>query len=484
MLAEQGHALAQCGRLAPALERFDAALAMRPGHLGALGGRADVLRRLARHDEALACLDRMLEIDPDHAGALLTRSAVLLECRRHDDALRCVERLLARDPQSVPALNNRANALASLRRYPDALAVLERIVALEPGFMPAWVNRGTILTALGRYDDAEANFEHAGAIAPDSAELRWNASFVKLLRGQFRAGWADYEARWSTPSFGQRRHAALPVWAGEDVRGRRVLLWHEQGLGDTLQFCRYAILVAGLGAAVVLEVQPELKTLLATSLPGIATVVASGEPLPPCDVAAPLMSLPHVFGTEGETVPHAPAYLRADPARVARWARRFNSRRAGPRGPLPRVGIACSGNPSHRHDLERSLAIDPFRPLGRAAELFIVQKDLRERDRQRLPALGEIRHLGDGLADFGDTAALLACLDLVISADTSIVHLAGALGKPVWILLPASPDWRWQLEREDSPWYPSARLFRQREAGNWGEVIERVVRALREFVPA
>jgi hypothetical protein len=276
------------------------------------------------------------------------------------------------------------------------------------------------------------------------------------------------------PGFESRRHAHLPAWLGAvDIRGKRVLLWHEQGLGDTLQFCRYAVMVAALGALVVCEVQPSLKSLLATSLRHVALVVATGEPVPPCDYATPLMSLPLAFGTDSGSIPYAPAYLGADPARVAAWEKQLAPRRH----PL-RIGLTLSGNRAHKRDRTRSLEASRLAPLAGMADCLIVQKELREADASFLARSSDMRHVGDELGDFGDTAALIANLDLVISVDTSVAHLAAAMGKPVWLLLAVDADWRWQMERQDSPWYPTMRLFRQTEAGDWGELIERLALAL------
>ncbi|CAB3792073.1 tetratricopeptide repeat protein [Pararobbsia alpina] len=471
---DRGNTLSALGRINESLASFDAALSADPGHVGALNNRSAALRELKRYDEALACLHRAIEIEPDNVDTLLNLSTALRNVGNDEESIACVDRILARDPQHAPALNNRANALANLRRYQEALPTLDQAIAIAPGLASAWVNRGNVLAALCRHDDAHASFQHALAIAPDSAATRWNASLLALLLGHFPSGWQMYESRWAMPSFEPRRHTHLPFWLGDaDLRNKRVVLWHEQGLGDTLQFCRYAIMVAALGAAVVLEVPPALKTLLAQSLRGIAMVVATGEPIAPCDFATPLMSLPFVFGTQADTIPFAPAYLKADPHSVATWAQRL-----GPRRRKLRIGVTFSGNAAHKNDRERSLPADQFVSLCNDAEWFIIQKGMRDAGELAYSRLPHVHYVGDELADFSDTAALMTHLDLVISADTAVAHLAGALGRPVWVLLPANPDWRWQRERTDSPWYPTASLFRQQRAGDWGDVVQQVVRAL------
>jgi tetratricopeptide (TPR) repeat protein len=470
----RGIALAEAGRSSDALLSFDAALALDASNLQALTRKSDLLRKLMRYDEALSCLQQACTIEPDNIELALDLSSALQDCGRNEESLACVEPVLVRQPQLAAALNNRATALVNLRRHAEALAALDLALAHEPDFVFAWVNRGHILAALDRYPDARENFRHVLEIAPDSASARWNAGLLELSLGNLQFGWKAYESRWRLPKFESRRHAKIPVWLGEsDVRGKRVLLWHEQGLGDTLQFCRYAIMVAALGATVVLEVQPSLKRLLEQSFRRIALVIATGEQAPACDFATPLMSLPLVFGTQGDTIPFLPSYLTADPIRIEAWASRL-----GPRRRKLRIGVTFSGNAAHKKDPERSVPTSHFEALRAFAEICIVQNKLRDGAEAMFARLPDVHFFGDDINDFSDTTALIANLDLVISADTSVAHLAGAMGKPAWILLPAVPDWRWQLNRDDSPWYPSARLFRQQRSGNWDQVFERVTQAL------
>jgi hypothetical protein len=276
----------------------------------------------------------------------------------------------------------------------------------------------------------------------------------------------------------RRRHADRPLWIGaEPVAGKTVLLHAEQGFGDTLQFCRYASLVAARGATVVLEVPGGLKTVL-TSLSGITQIVTEGDSQPPFDLQCPLMSLPLAFGTDLKTIPAVTPYLHADAGRRRAWQARLDG--VGLPGRL-RVGLAWSGNPKHKNDENRSISLATLAPLyGLDATFVSLQPEVRERDSATLAQSGilDFRH---DLVDFAETAALIDTLDLVISVDTSAVHLAGALGRPLWILLPRVPDWRWMLEREDSPWYPDARLFRQDRPGDWPAVIERITHAFRRY---
>ncbi len=372
-------------------------------------------------------------------------------------------------------LNNRGNTLKELKRYDDALASYDRALALEPGFAGAHHNRGVTLQELKRYDDALASYERASALRPDFVEAHWNESLVRLQLGDFHGGWRKYEQGWKTGLRGEPRGFAQPRWTGaEPLAGRTLLLHVEQGFGDTIQFVRYAPLAAAAGARVILEAYPLLTTLL-SEVEGVNAVVSRGEPLPAFDLHCPLLSLPLAFGTELDTIPARVPYLTAPPARLARWGARL------PRAGGLRVGLAWSGRETP--DPNRSVALAQLAPLFDLPGIHFVslQKDVRDSDEAALRGRPELLHLGPDLADFADTAAVIEQLDLVISIDTAVAHLAGALGKPVWILLPFSSDWRWLLDRDDSPWYPTARLFRQDETRAWDTVIARVRAALKGF---
>ncbi|WP_158602038.1 tetratricopeptide repeat protein [Pararobbsia silviterrae] len=471
---ERGITQAALDRPVNALACFDHAISIEPAHPGAMSNRGDTLRRLGRIEEALACFDHALAIDPGNVDVLLNRSTALRDARRNLEALDCVERILAIDPSNTAALNNQGNARVNLRRYDDAIESFTRAIDLDPGFAGAWINLANTLVTIGRHDEARVASDRALALAPNWPSALWNAGLHDLRTGRYATGWERYEARWQMSGFSLRRYKDIPLWLGkEDLRGKRILLWHEQGLGDTIHFCRYAIMVAALGARVVLEVQASLKTLIASSFKGMIDVVAHGDRVPSFDFATPLMSLPLAFATTASTIPFAPSYLKADPVRIEAWRARL-----GPMRARRRIGIACAGNPKHKGDAHRSVDLGLLVPLAQYGELIIVQKDRRRGDQATLDAHPGIVNVGPSLGDFSDTAALVAQLDLVISVDTSLAHLAGALGKPVWVLLPPHSDWRWELGRDDNPWYPSARLFRQRTVGAWGELVTRVCDAL------
>jgi tetratricopeptide (TPR) repeat protein len=475
----QGVALDTLERGEEALAAYERAIALRPDYAQAHHNRGVALGRLGRAAESLAAFERAIALRPDYAAAHNHRGAALAALGRAEDALAAYDRAAQLAPDYPEAHNHRAIALHDLDRAGESLAAAERALALSPRFADAWYNRGNALRDLNRHADAAQSYERAIAIDPAHASAHWNLADCRLILGDFARGWDEYEWRWKLAARrGTRRDFAQPLWlADAPLAGRTILLHAELGLGDTLQFCRYATEVARRGATVVLEVQAPLVALL-SGLEGVARVVARGEALPPFDFHCPLMSLPLAFRTDFASVPARVPYLRADPARVAAWRERLGA--AG----RPRVGFAWSGSSGLRND-RRSMTLAQMLPLV-AGEIDWVslQKEVAAADAPLLAARDAVRDAAPGLVDFAETAALVELLDLVITVDTSVAHVAGALAKPVWILLPHSPhDWRWLLGREDSPWYPQARLFRQRAPGDWAEVVERVARALAQWRP-
>ncbi|HLH91296.1 MAG TPA: tetratricopeptide repeat protein [Xanthobacteraceae bacterium] len=468
--ANLGLALAGLERFDEALASFERALAARADHAEALCHRGDTLRRLGRFDEALASYDQAVAARPDFAAAYSDRGNVLKTMRRFADALASYDRALALNPDFVGALSNRAVTLQALDRLDEALASCDRALALEPRAVEALINRAGVLQELRRFDAALSTYDRAIALAPQSAAAQANRALLLLLTGDFARGWPAYEWRRKLPGFDGRVFAE-PAWSGEDIAGCRLLLHAEQGFGDTIQFARYAPLAAARGADVTLAVQPPLARLLA-GLPGVA-VIADRDPLPPFDRHCSLLSLPRVFATTLDTVPSGVPYIAAPADRVAAWAQRL------PQDGL-RIGLAWSGHPANTKDHERSIPFAPLAPLLAVpgTRFVSLQKDVRAAEADAFHQCGRILDLAGDLRDFADTAAVIAVLDLVITVDTAVAHLAGAMGKPVWVLLPRTPDFRWLMDRDSSPWYPSARLFRKVGADAWDAVIARVAAAL------
>jgi Tfp pilus assembly protein PilF len=462
-------------RRAEALAHYERALMIDPAHVDALYNRGHALQQDGRLEDALACYDKVLAAQPHHVRALNNRGVALHRLGRAAEALASLERALSFAPDFVEALANRGDQLQDLDRDAEALASLDRALAVDPRHIGALNNRGSALVRLGRPADALRDFEAALAVDPQFAEARLNCAIAQLMLGQFRAGWENYEWRSRTRRLAALdRPFAVPRWTGaEPLAGRTILLHAEQGLGDTIQFARYAPLVARRGARIVLEVQAPLRALMA-GLDGVDTIRVRGEPLPTFDLHCPLLSLPFAFGTDLATVPAQVPYLQAPPERIAQWRERLASL------PRPRVGLAWSGSAAHRDDRNRSIALARLAPLLTVPGVSFVslQTDTRPADRAALAQVPRLSPFADGFRDFADTAAVIAQLDLVISVDTAAAHLAGALGRPAWILLPFYPDFRWLLGRQDSPWYPTARLWRQPQFGDWDSVIDRLCAAL------
>lgn len=363
--------------------------------------------------------------------------------------------------------------------FDQAAASLTASVRLQPGRAEAFNDLAAALFVLGRDAEALTCLRRALQLNPDLAEAEETDAIWLLRYGQFAEGWRKYESRFRTHINKRlRRPFAAPRWNGEPLAGRTILLHAEQGLGDALQFVRYAPLVAARGGRVILEIYPGIPPLL-TQLPGVTQIIPTGSPLPPFDVHCSLMSLPLVLGTDVDSIPATTPYLSVPDAYLTRWRARL-----GPRRGL-RVGVAWSGNPNHRDDVRRGIPLEQLAPLlldQPGIEFHVVQTQLRAGDQETLRQVPHLQNHATRLLDFADTGALVSLMDVVISVDTAVAHLAGALDRPMWLLLPHLADWRWLLERDDSPWYPSMWLLRQPERGDWGSVLAIVSEQLAEML--
>ena len=484
--SNRADALTALERFEEALSACDRALTLRPDFVEAHANRGNALHELRRFQEALASHDRALTLRPDYAEAHSNRGNALHELKRFEEALASYDRALTLRPDYAEAHSNRGNALQELKRFEEALASYDRALALRGDLAEAYSNRGNALKELARFDEALASYEAALAVRPDFADAHFNEAMCRLLIGDLHRGWQKSEWRWETEQIRNgKRSFSQPLWLGsDDIAGKTILLHAEQGLGDTIQFGRYAPLVAARGAHVILEVQGPLRDLMGT-LSGSVRIVSAGDLLPDFDLHCPLLSLPLAFATQLETIPSATPYLCAHEGKTRAWRERLG------RHHKPRIGLAWAGNPrkelpgANRIDGQRSIAVDRLAPLFQvtACEFFSLQKgDDAVRQLRDSALRQQVIDCTDDLHDFSDTAALIENLDLVISVDTSVAHLAGALGKPFWLLNRYNTCWRWLLDREDSPWYPTARLFRQDATREWDPVIERVAAALHDHV--
>ena len=476
----RGMALRANADPAAAVASYDRAIALRPDYPEVWFSRGNALQDLGRTIEAFQSHERAVALRPGYVPAWMNRANVLRALGQIEAALLSVERALELAPEYAEAYCNRGNLLADLGRLEEAVQSHDRAIAVRVDYADAWNNRGNVLKDLGRLDAAIGSYDRAIALQPGFVDAIWNKALALLALGDYRAGWPLYEARWKRASFTSPRRAfTQPLWLGQmPVAGKTLLLHAEQGLGDTLQFCRLAPCVAALGARVILEVPVPLTALLAC-LGDTIEVVAAGTALPPFDAHCPLLSLPLALSANQDLAPAPHPYLRADPARVALWQQRL-----GPRRGL-RVGLCWSGRPAHGNDRNRSLSLSQLlRHLPSDLAYHSLQAVVRDSDQASLRAATSLHDHASHLKSFADTAALVACLDLVISVDTSVAHLAGALGRPVWVLVPQPADWRWMLDRADSPWYPSARLYRQPRRGDWETTLARVAHDLRHLADA
>ena len=445
-LFAQGTAAAAAGDLPRAITLYDQAIVANPARAESYYKRANALKDLGRLQEALTCYNQAIERKADYAHAFCNRAFVQQSLGLAGEALASYDQAIAADPNDALAHNNRALLLQLMYRWDEALAGYDRAIAINPGY----------------------------------ADAHYNRSLTALFLGDFSSGWPDFEWRRQVArriNISPPREFGRPLWLGnEPIAGKRLLVYSEEGLGDALQFCRYVTLAAARGATVVVEVQAPLVNLMKT-LAGASQVIARGDPLPPFDYHCPLMSLPLAFRTTVASIPSQKRYLHPSAEKVAAW-------RSTPGGEstTPRIGLVWSGNPNNAIDSRRSLALTQWIPrLPGGYDYFRLQNEVRPADQAALDSHRLIASPGD-LAGFENTAAFCECLDLLISVDTSIAHLGGALGLPTWVLLPFVPDWRWMRDREDTPWYPNMKLYRQQRPDDWDEVLDRVADDLqREF---
>jgi tetratricopeptide (TPR) repeat protein len=464
-----GQALHALRRADEALDCLDKARALAPNDLNILYQHANVLLSLDRPSAALLELQQVVARAPQHVEARINCGLAHAALGDAADALVAFDAALALVPSHPMAHYNRGVALIKLGRYEEAVAANDSALAAAPEHANAWLNRGKALAQLNRYDEALAGYGEVLALRKDHPDAHFNQALALLTLGDYRRGFAAYEWRWRRTGMPPQKSRGRPLRLGEYPLARKTVLLHaEQGLGDTIQFARYAPLIAATGAKIVLEVQPELRTLMAR-LDGGATVIARGDAPPPFDVHCPLGSLPLACKTAPDAVPARVPYLSADDAHLRKWSARLE--------PLarPRIALTWAGNTSHDNDRNRSIAFARLAPLLSLPASFVsIQRDVGGEDAARLAGEPRVTHVGGELDDFADTAAVVALCDLVIAVDTAAAHLAGAMARPVWVLVPFAPDWRWTLAGDTTPWYPTARIFRQTSPGDWDDVIARV----------
>jgi Tfp pilus assembly protein PilF len=470
-------------RYAAAADFFDRSFESRVPTTQRLHDAALTNREAGRPAHAMALLERELTLAPRHIETMHVVALAMIGLGQSDRAREIFERAIAQNPNMWELHYNLGHLLGEAGRYDEEIAAYERAIRLKPDSVDAHVNLGVALRDLHRFDAALKQFKRAVQLDGNHAGPRTNRAQTNLLLGEFEHGFREYEWRWQD---GKQAHAfGDRMWRSTiPLDGKTLLIHGEQGFGDTIQFVRFIDQLVDLpamrGAHIVLRVQDPLLPLL-RDYPGAQVVIGEQEPVPPFDYHCPLLSLPFVLGTRENTIPTRIPYLQANPDLAQTWETLLangDTPAAAP-GVVPRVGVVWSGRPAHLNDRNRSMRFADWLPLFDEKASFVsLQKDMREDDRSHFMQSGLVRDTTGRLENFADTAALISQLDLVIAVDTAVAHLAGALGKPVWILLPFTPDWRWQLNRQDTPWYPLARLFRQPTRGDWAPVIRDVRAAL------
>ena len=470
---QMGDALLAADRAQEALLCFQHAFSLDPRHGDAAYSAGHLLHRLGQFEEALRFLDGSLALRPDHVPTLQMRSIVLREMKRFEDALADSERAIELDPDSPLLCNNHGTFLNLLGRREDAVFWYDRSLEIKADQPRTLTNKAAVLAELGRFDEALATHKRAVATDPNYPEAVWNLALLQMLMGDFKAGLKGREARRKIPHLAQGYpEFSKPMWLGEaPVAGKTVIVCQDEGMGDVIQFVRYVPMLASRGARVVLIVNEPLCPLL-SELNGVSACLPKlpDTATPPYDFHIPLDSLPLAFNTTLDTIPAEQSYLPPpDADRVRVWEGRL-----GEHDRL-RVGLVWSGNPKHHNDHRRSMRLQTMSRLLNVDAMFVsLQNSLRPEEADFLRQTAKVADYSSELTDFAETAALVSCLDLVISVDTSVAHLAAALGRPTWILLPYAPDFRWLLNRDDSPWYPTARLFRQTETREYDSVMDRL----------
>lgn len=459
-----------------AIEMLEKAISIRPNksyynNLGIL------LSNKGRNDKAIEMFEKAIELDSNYANAYQNLGIVLKEQGKLDKSLEVLYKAILINPNYVSAYNVLGAVLDKQNKFDEAIKIYKKAIELDPNYCDAYYNLGITFKDLAKLDDAMDMFDKAISINNNHIDSCWNKSLIHLMLGDFEEGFRLYESRWEVKNnLKLKRNYSQPLWLGkESLCGKTILIYSEQGFGDTIQFCRYIDMLKNLECNIIFELESNLISLL-SQIKGVDKFISKGEPMPPFDYHCPLLSLPLAFKTSLETIPSSISYLKADINKVESWNNSFGLKRK------PRIGIVWSSVSMFKDDSKRSMLLEQFIKCfpEDKYELVCLQKVLKEEDKEFFQQYGKISFYGDKLNDFSDTAGLISCMDLVISVDTSVAHLSGALGIPTWILIPFVADWRWLQNRSDSPWYQSVRLFRQNKMDDWKNVVDDVNTKLKE----
>lgn len=474
---ELGNVLQDKGQLDKAVDSYKRAIESDPNFAGSYNNMGTALNKMGRIEEAISCYQKTVELVPNFAGGYINLGVIFFQTNRLDEAITYFRKAMQIDPNIAIAYFNMGNIYKSKEQPDEALKHYLKAIELDPNCAEFYFNAGVVFQAANQIDEALKYYDKTIELDPRFARAYLNKSLIRLLSGDLRQGWKEYEWRWKLEEFYRLLpNTSKPIWNGDDLNGLTLLLYAEQGFGDTIQFIRYVPLVAERGAIIIVECQKEL-TSLAGNVPGVSRVIAQGEKLPEFDTHCSLLSLPLIFDTTLETIPANVPYITVDRLILKKWKDKI-----GPDNSKMKVGLVWAGNPTNTTGMYRSCTLDNFSSLAQPDITFYsLQKGGPSIQAKNPPDGMRLFDYTDEINDFYDTAALIENLDLVISVDTAVAHLAGALGKPVWTLIPFAPDWRWMLNRGDSPWYPTMKLFRQSSPGDWDMVIAGIAEKLQEY---
>ncbi len=456
-------------------EKFLGSLKLLPNRVSTLINLAATQIKLKKYSLALESINQVLSIDQGSSEGWLNLGLIYSKQLQYEQALGSFDKAIKINPGYAQAYLNKANSLLELKRHEEALDYLDQAIKLESNYAEAWYNKANVLTELKRNHEALRNLDQAIMLESNYADAYWNRALLKLLIQDFQGGWEDYEYRWNRAGAEQYRYLHIPALkTTTNLKNIKILIWAEQGYGDTLQFSRYVAVLLEFGAELIFAVQPALKRLVAHSIPEVS-VIAHDEVDAVYDFQLPLLSLPRLLELDLSSLSPTQPYIFPNPDKVGYWKDKLNLSKD-----KLNIGIACSG--SLQVDLQngnkRPIPLRMFTELMPRCNLFLIQKDLRDDDRVYLNACPEITYLGDSIQNFDDSAAMVACMDMIISIDTSLAHLAGAMGKKSFVLLPYLADWRWFEGTQECPWYKSLTLFRQLTQGDWSPVVRQVAKEL------
>ena len=470
-----GAVFIRLGNPKKAISYFEKITKIKPDYADAWSNRGNVLKELAQYEEALASYDKAVSLRPDYTNAWSNRGKMLQELGRYEEALASYDKAISLKPDYADTWLNRGAVLREQADYERAIASYDKAISINPGHANAHYNRGNSLKELKQYDQAIASYDKAIGSEPNHYDAYWNKSLTQLLTGDFQGGWTNYEYRWARKDATEKRYQEIASLKRlDDAKSSAVLVWWEQGYGDVLQFSRYVPLLAERAGQVTFVVPVALETLIRRSLPSVK-VISSEEPIGDIDFQVPLMSLPRLFSSELSNIPFTGRYLKTRQSNIDRWREKLNLDHS-----RINIGIACSGNAENEHDKFRSMDLSFFEPLSKVANLYLIQKDVRQGDKDFLDRNPDIKFLGDQISTFEDSASIVENMDLIVTVCTSLAHLAGALEKRTMVLLTWNSDWRWFLDRQDSPWYSSVKLFRQTKPRDWESVMQAAISELKQ----